>query len=97
MTEVQPKRKKRRSSGNDVAMRDQAVAIIRRPETGVELEMEDWEVAPGRIKDESCSDSEFSVVCKAQLTYQTSPIPTRTSPVVNPSPFQRTSASTSWF
>ncbi|KAF5670816.1 hypothetical protein FDENT_11137 [Fusarium denticulatum] len=55
MTELQPKRKKRRSSGNDVTMRDQAV--IGRPETGVELEMEDWEVAPGRIKDESSSDN----------------------------------------
>ncbi|KAG7410668.1 hypothetical protein Forpe1208_v009853 [Fusarium oxysporum f. sp. rapae] len=57
MTEVQPKRRKRRSSGNDAAMRDQTVTIMGRPEMGVELEMEDWEVAPGRIKDESSSDN----------------------------------------
>ncbi|RKL48000.1 hypothetical protein BFJ70_g2363 [Fusarium oxysporum] len=97
MTEVQPKRRKRRSSGNDVAMRDQTLTIMGRPEIGVELEMEDWEVAPGRIKDESSSDSEFPVVREAQLTGQMSPIPTRISPAVNPSPFPRTSASTSWF
>ncbi|KAL5613191.1 hypothetical protein FOVSG1_002254 [Fusarium oxysporum f. sp. vasinfectum] len=60
MTEVQPKRRKRRSSGNDVAMRDQTLTIMGRPEIGVELEMEDWEVAPGRIKDESSSDRKIS-------------------------------------
>jgi hypothetical protein len=66
VTEVHPKRRKRRSSGNDVGIKDQtAVAIISRPEMGVELEMEDWEVAPGRIKDESSSDSEFPVDCEA--------------------------------
>ncbi|KAI1013933.1 hypothetical protein LB504_008922 [Fusarium proliferatum] len=59
MTEVQPKREKRRSSGNDAAMRDQTVAMGR-PETGVELEMEDWEVAPGRIKDESSDNVAYS-------------------------------------
>ncbi|KAG4277272.1 hypothetical protein FPRO04_07569 [Fusarium proliferatum] len=59
MTEVQPKRKKRRSSGNDVAIRDQTVATGR-PEMGVELEMEDWEVAPGRIKDESSDNVAYS-------------------------------------
>lgn len=78
-------------------MRDQTLTIMGRPEIGVELEMEDWEVAPGRIKDESSSDSEFPVVYEAQLTGQMSPIPTRISPAVNPSPFPRTSASTSWF
>ncbi|EXM26306.1 hypothetical protein FOTG_07316 [Fusarium oxysporum f. sp. vasinfectum 25433] len=57
MTEVQPKRRKRRFSGNDVAMRDQTLTIMGRPEIGVELEMEDWEVAPGRIQDESSSDN----------------------------------------
>ncbi|KAF4336470.1 hypothetical protein FBEOM_9678 [Fusarium beomiforme] len=61
MAEVKPKRKKRRSSGNDsFSMRDRtAVGIISAPGQmgGVELEMEDWEVAPGRMTDESSSDN----------------------------------------
>ncbi|KAF9771547.1 hypothetical protein IL306_010810 [Fusarium sp. DS 682] len=64
MTDGKPKRKKRRSSGNDsLTMRDQtAVSIISTPGQmgGVELEMEDWEVAPGRMKDESSDNIAFS-------------------------------------
>ncbi|KAF4970849.1 hypothetical protein FSARC_2215 [Fusarium sarcochroum] len=58
----EPKRAKRRSSvhNGQVTMRDQStVGIVGRPGQmgGVELEMEDWEVAPGRMKDESSSEN----------------------------------------
>jgi mannose-6-phosphate isomerase-like protein (cupin superfamily) len=59
----EPKRAKRRSSihNTQVTMRDQfSIGIEGRPSQvgGVELEMEDWEVAPGRMKDDS-SESKF--------------------------------------
>jgi hypothetical protein len=57
------KRAQRRSSihNTQATMRDQSsIGIVGRPSQvgGVELEMEDWEVAPGRMKDDS-SESKF--------------------------------------
>jgi mannose-6-phosphate isomerase-like protein (cupin superfamily) len=61
--EVQgPKRAKRRSSiqNTQVTMRESSIGIAGRPsQGGVELEMEDWEVAPGRMKDDF-SESKFT-------------------------------------
>ncbi|KAJ4251936.1 hypothetical protein NW762_011236 [Fusarium torreyae] len=58
----EPKRAKRRPSVHtgQITMSDQStVGIVGRPGQmgGVELEMEDWEIAPGRMKDESSSDN----------------------------------------
>ncbi|SPJ82512.1 uncharacterized protein FTOL_09917 [Fusarium torulosum] len=59
------KRAKRRSPihNTQVTMRDQSsIGIVDRPGHvgGVELEMEDWEVAPGRVKDDSSENIAFS-------------------------------------
>ncbi|WZH42976.1 uncharacterized protein QYS62_003975 [Fusarium acuminatum] len=62
--EVQgPKRAKRRSSihNTQVTMRESSIGIAGRPsQGGVELEMEDWEVAPGRMKDDFSENIAFS-------------------------------------
>ncbi|CAJ0541255.1 Ff.00g079590.m01.CDS01 [Fusarium sp. VM40] len=59
----EPKRAKRRSSiqNTQVTMREYSIGIAGRPsQAGVELEMEDWEVAPGRMKDILSENIAFS-------------------------------------